>query len=134
VIPLVQRELGERATDALAAGIRRERLVLDPGFGFGKMGEGNYPLLAGLSDLLKLGYPLLAGASRKGFLAKSVEARTGEDATAKSRLHATLAAHTAAILVGASIIRVHDVRAAVEAAAIADEILQAAGGALQANE
>jgi dihydropteroate synthase len=126
IVPLVHRELADRAAAALTAGIPRERLVLDPGFGFGKTGPANYPLFAGFSELLAIGYPLLAGASRKGFLAASVEARTGEDANAKSRLHATIAAHTAAILAGASIIRVHDVRTAVEASAIADAILTAA--------
>ncbi|HEY0308455.1 MAG TPA: dihydropteroate synthase [Acidobacteriaceae bacterium] len=134
VAPLVYRELAERAATALTAGIPRERLVLDPGFGFGKIGTANYALLADFSELVSLGYPLLAGMSRKGFLAASVEARTGEDATAKSRLHATIAAHTAAILAGASIIRVHDVRPAVEAAAIADEILHAVNVIPQAKE
>jgi dihydropteroate synthase len=125
VVPLVKSGLAERAAVALGAGIARERLVLDPGFGFGKMGEENFALLYGLASLLELKFPLLAGASRKGFLASAVEARTGEAANAKSRLQATLAAHTAAILGGASIIRVHDVRAAVEAAAVADAILLA---------
>jgi dihydropteroate synthase len=125
VVPLVYRELAARADAALTAGIPHERLVLDPGFGFGKIGPDNYPLLADFSELLALGYPLLAGASRKGFLIQSIEARTGEDANAKTRVHATIAAHTAAILAGASIIRVHDVRPAIEAAAIADDILQA---------
>jgi dihydropteroate synthase len=123
VVPLVKRELGERAQAALAAGVTRERIVLDAGFGFGKMGDENYALLAGFSELQELGFPLLAGASRKGFLMHTLEARTGAEPGAKSRLHATLAAHTAAILAGASIVRVHDVREAVEAAAIADAIL-----------
>jgi len=123
VVPLVKRELAERAEAALAAGVSRERIVLDPGFGFGKMGDENYALLAGFSELQELDFPLLAGASRKGFLLHTLEARTGAEPSAKSRLHATLAVHTAAILAGASIVRVHDVRAAVEAAAIADAIL-----------
>ncbi len=128
VVPLVKRELGERAQAALDAGIAKERIVLDPGFGFGKIGDENYALLAGFGDLKALGYPLLAGASRKSFLLKTLEARVsevtgGSEPGAKARLHATLAAHTAAILAGASIIRVHDVREAVEAGAITDEIL-----------
>ena len=125
VVPLVKRELAERVEAALAAGVSREHIVLDPGFGFGKMGDENYALLAGFSELQALGYPLLAGASRKGFLLHTLETRTGNEPSAKSRLHATLAVHTAAILAGAGIIRVHDVRAAVEAAAITDAILQA---------
>jgi dihydropteroate synthase len=124
VVPLVKRELAERVEAALAAGVAREQIVLDPGFGFGKMGDENYALLAGFSKLQALGFPLLAGASRKGFLLHTLEARTGAEPNAKSRLHATLAVHTAAILAGANIVRVHDVRAAVEAAAIADAILQ----------
>lgn len=123
VVPLVKRELAERVDAALAAGVARERIVLDPGFGFGKMGDENYALLAGFSELQELGFPLLAGASRKGFLMYTLEKRTGAEPGAKSRLHATLAAHTAAILAGASVVRVHDVREAVEAAAIADAIL-----------
>ena len=128
VMPLVKRELGERVQAALAAGVERERLVLDPGFGFGKMGAENFALLREFDALRELGYPLLAGASRKGFLVDAVEARLDGEANVKSRVHATLAAHTAAILGGASVIRVHDVRAAVEAAAIADAILQAKEG------
>jgi len=123
VVPLVKGQLAARAGAALAAGVARESIVLDPGFGFGKIGEENYPLLRQFDVLQALGFPLLAGASRKSFLLKTLEARTGEEPGAKSRIHATIAAHTAAILAGASIIRVHDVRPAVEAAAIADAIL-----------
>jgi dihydropteroate synthase len=123
IMPLVKRELAERAEAALAAGVARESIVIDPGFGFGKIGEENYPLLTHFSELLAVGFPLMAGASRKSFLLKTLEARTGAEPGAKSRIHATLAAHTAAILAGASIIRVHDVRPAVEAAAIADAML-----------
>jgi len=125
VVPLVKGELAARAGAALAAGVARESIVLDPGFGFGKIGDENYPLLQHFSELQALGFPLLAGASRKSFLLRTLEARTGAEPGAKSRIHATIAAHTAAILAGASIIRVHDVRPAVEAAAIADAILQA---------
>jgi dihydropteroate synthase len=124
VVPLVKRELAERAKAAIASGVAHERIVLDPGFGFGKIGDENYALLAGFGELRELGYPLLAGISRKSFLLRTIEARTGEEPGAKARLHATLAAHTAAIVSGASVVRVHDVRAAVEAAAIADAILQ----------
>jgi dihydropteroate synthase len=124
VVPLVKRELGERAQAAVAAGVARASIVLDPGFGFGKIGDENFSLLAGFSALQGLGYPLLAGASRKGFLMKTLAGDSGAEPGAKARLHATLTAHTAAILAGASLIRVHDVKAAVEAAAIADAILK----------
>jgi dihydropteroate synthase len=118
VVPLVLRELEERLTTAVAAGIKPERIVVDPGFGFGKRGEENYPLLARLDALLALGRPILAGISRKGFLGGSV---------AKERGNASLAALTAAILNGTSVVRVHDVRESVEAAAVADAVLGYAG-------
>ena len=122
VVPLVLRELAERAHAALAAGIARENIVLDPGLGFGKTFDENYPLLANLDQLHTLGYPLLAGASRKSFLTRTLKATTGKEASAEARLHATLTAHTAAILAGAHLIRAHDVTAARNAAAIADTI------------
>jgi len=71
VLPLVLRDLGDRVHAALAAGIDRQALVLDPGFGFGKVGGENYPLLARLDQLRTLGFPLLAGLSRKSFLTRS---------------------------------------------------------------
>ncbi|HXB62320.1 MAG TPA: dihydropteroate synthase, partial [Acidobacteriaceae bacterium] len=124
VVPLVKRELAERAEAALVAGVARERIVLDPGFGFGKIGDENYALLAGFSELQELGFPLLAGASRKSFLLRALAECNSKEPGAKARLYATIAAHTAAIVSGASVVRVHDVRAAVEAAAIADAILR----------
>jgi dihydropteroate synthase len=125
IVPLVKRELAERAEAALAAGVACECIVLDPGFGFGKVGDENYPLLAHFDELQTLGFPLLAAISRKSFLLRTVEARTGAEPGVKARIHGTIAAHTAAILAGASIIRVHDVRPAVEAASVADAILNA---------
>ncbi|MHB1022444.1 MAG: dihydropteroate synthase [Acidobacteriaceae bacterium] len=125
VVPLVQKELEASAKMALDAGIARERMVLDPGFGFGKAFEENYPLLARLGELKSLGYALLAGTSRKSFLGRTLATvNSGLDAPVEARLHATLASTTAAILAGAHIVRVHDVRPAVEAAAIADEVLK----------
>lgn len=132
VVPLVQSGLAAALDRALAAGIARDRIVLDPGFGFGKVHDENYPLLAHLDQLLALGQPLLAGVSRKSFLGHTVAQALGHttgSATAPpqpvQRAHATLAAVTAAILAGASLVRVHDVRPAREAAAIADAILHA---------
>jgi dihydropteroate synthase len=127
VVPQVKQELGERLQEALDAGIERERVVLDPGFGFGKVGEQNYLLLAGLAQLSTLGQPLLAGVSRKGFLGKTLAALyQGMDLPVNRRGNGTLAAVTAAILAGAQLVRVHDVRPAREAAAIADAVLAAA--------
>jgi dihydropteroate synthase len=124
VVLLVKRELKEWAEAAVLSGVRRERIVLDPGFGFGKNFEENYPLLARFSDLQPLGFPLLAGTSRKSFIGRTL-ARDGKDASVSDRLYGTLASQTALILKGAHIIRTHDVKAAVEAACIADAILQA---------
>jgi dihydropteroate synthase len=121
VLPLVLRELEARACAALAAGVARESIVLDPGFGFGKAFDENFPLLAHLDALHTLGFPLLVGVSRKGFLRHALQQAESTDALQ----HATLAANTAAILAGAHILRVHEVRPARTAAAIADRILAA---------
>ncbi len=122
-VGLVSRELGQRAEAALAAGIARERIALDPGFGFGKRFDENYPLLAHLDELQKLGFPLLAGVSRKSFIGRTL-AKNGSDAPPHERLYGSLAAITAAILKGAHIVRVHEVEPAVQAAKIADAVLQ----------
>jgi len=120
-VALVSRELGEIAASALAAGIARERIVLDPGFGFGKRLDENYPLLAHFDDLHQIGFPLLAGVSRKSFIGRAL-ATNGGDAPPQERLYGSLAAMTAAILKGAHMVRVHDVRPAAQAARIADRI------------
>jgi dihydropteroate synthase len=120
----VKRELREWVEAAVRAGVRRERIAVDPGFGFGKNFEQNYPLLAHFEQLQSLGFPLLAGTSRKSFLGR-ILAKAGKDAAAPDRLYANLAAHTALILKGAHILRTHDVQAAVEAARVADAILDA---------
>ena len=126
VVPLVRAGLAEALDRATAAGVERARIVLDPGFGFGKVYGENYSLLAHMDELLALGQPLLAGVSRKSFLGKTVAAAMGlADLPVHARGNATVAATTAAILAGASIVRVHDVRPAVEAAAIADAIVAA---------
>ncbi len=131
VVPLVESGLRARLQAALAAGVRPERIVLDPGYGFGKAYEANYELLHGQPALLALGRPLLAGASRKAFLGRTLGAVLGGgDVPAEGREHATLAASVAAVLNGASLLRVHAVRPAVEAGAIADAVL-AAGEAVQ---
>jgi dihydropteroate synthase len=107
-------------------GIPLDAIVLDPGYGFGKRFGENYDLLARQADLLSLGCPLLAGVSRKSFLGHTLAPLYGgEAAPVDQRENASLAAMVAAILHGASIVRVHSVRAAVEAARIADAILDA---------
>ena len=109
---------------ATQAGIPPETIVLDPGYGFGKRFGENYALLARQAELLSLGRPLLAGVSRKSFLGRTLAPLfAGSDAPVEARETASLVALTAAILHGASIVRVHAVRPAVEAALIADAVL-----------
>ncbi|HWR54626.1 MAG TPA: dihydropteroate synthase [Bryobacteraceae bacterium] len=132
VVGTVTRELEIAAAKAMGAGIARERIVLDPGYGFGKSFDENYPLLAHFGDLRKLDFPLLAGTSRKSFIGRTVGQRLAEvnheaahDVSPTERLHGTIATVAAVILKGAQIVRVHDVRPAIEAAAIADAIVSA---------
>ena len=123
---VVKRELRQFAEAATLAGIKRDHLVLDPGFGFGKSFEENYPLLAHFAELQQMGFPLLAGVSRKSFLGRAL-AREGKDAPLEKRVHATLAAESILILKGAHIIRTHEVRLAAEAAQLADAIVASGG-------
>lgn len=126
VVPLVKYELALSMRTALEAGVDRDRIVLDPGYGFGKSFDENYPLLAHQDELESLGQPILAGVSRKSFLGRRLaEFYGGEDAPVTARGNATIAATVAAILAGAHIVRVHEVRPAAEAALIADAILSA---------
>jgi dihydropteroate synthase len=122
----VKRDLRQWAETATLAGIKRDHLVLDPGFGFGKRFEENYPLVAHFGELQQMGFPLLAGASRKSFIGRML-ARDGKDAGVAERLYGTLAAEAILILKGAHIIRTHDVRFAVEAARVADAIVSSGG-------
>ncbi len=122
----VERGLDQLALNATRAGIARDRVVLDPGFGFGKRYEENHPLLARFDELHALGYPLAAGTSRKSFLARLVAGEgmhAKEDALPTERLHASVAAAVITILKGAHIVRVHDVKETVEAARVADMLL-----------
>jgi len=113
VVRDVERELADRARIAISAGIRPSRIILDPGLGFSKMPRHSMALLAALPRLSALGYPILVGASRKGFL----RGIAGPD---PAKLEAASAAVTAlAISSGAAIVRVHDVKSAVAAADVA---------------
>src|SRR5260221_58115 len=123
---MVKRDLRQWAEAATLAGIKRDRLVLDPGFGFGKRFEENYPLLAHFAELQQMGFPLLAGVSRKSFIGRTL-ARDGKDAGVAERVYGTLAAETGLILKGAHIIRTHDVRFAVKAARVADAMVASGG-------
>jgi dihydropteroate synthase len=123
---LVKRDLRQWAEAATLAGIKRDCLVLDPGFGFGKRFEENYPLLAHFTELQQMGFPLLAGVSRKSFIGRAL-ASDGKDAPVEERLYGTLAAEAALILKGAHIIRTHDVGLAWQAAKLVDAIVASGG-------
>lgn len=122
ILAEVKNELRQWSDAAVAAGIARERLVIDPGFGFGKRFDENYPLLARFSELHALGLPLLSGTSRKSFIGRTLR-RDDKDAPPDQRLYGTLATVIASVLQGAHIVRVHDVRQAVEAVKVADAVL-----------
>ena len=98
VVPLVLRELKRRVEAAISAGVEPAAMVLDPGFGFGKVLDENYPLLAHFDELHTLGYPLLAGVSRKAFLGRRLAQIYGHDVPTDQRGNATVAAVTAAVL------------------------------------
>jgi dihydropteroate synthase len=124
IMLLVKRELKDWAEKAVLAGVRRERIVLDPGFGFGKNFDENYPLIARLGELQTAGFPLLAGVSRKSFIGRTV-GEGNQTVPPPGRLYGTLACESALILKGAHILRTHDVKASLEAARVADAILRA---------
>jgi len=116
LIRTVRSELDAAANRASLSGIDRKRIVVDPGLGFGKRREQNAEILSHLGELARLELPILVGPSRKHFVAKE-----STDATE----FATAAAVTAAILNGAHMVRVHDVRAMKAVAEVADEIIRA---------
>lgn len=110
VVGEVHRFLAERVFAAEMAGIPRKRIVVDPGFGFGKTREHNLQLLAQLQRFTELGVPVLAGLSRK----KTIGELTGRD-DPRDRVHGSVAAHLVAAQRGAMLLRVHDVAATVDA-------------------
>ena len=119
----VRRFLDERAGHASAAGVKEEKMILDPGIGFGKTPEHNLTLLARLDEIVALGLPVLLGASRKRFLGSITGA--GE---AKDRLFGTVATTVLGYERGATLFRVHDVGANREALAVAEAVRLAPGG------
>lgn len=121
----VRRGMTEIAAHAVAAGVERERIVLDPGFGFGKNHEENLAMIGEFEYFAELGFPLLAGVSRKGFVGRAMaEARGGEAPAAAERDAASLAVAVVCALRGAHMVRTHNVRATVEALALVDVILR----------
>lgn len=121
VVAEVVSFLAERAEAAMAAGVRRDRIWLDPGIGFGKhIIRHNLPLLASLDRIVALGFPVLLGASRKAFIG----ALDG-GANADARLGGSIAAALAGARAGVAAVRVHDVRETVQALAVQAAIAQA---------
>lgn len=121
IIEQIRTFLAARMEAAVAAGIPRDRIVVDPGFGFGKSVDQNLEVLRRLGELRALGRPILIGTSRKGTIGKVLGGLPVED-----RLEGTAATVAAAILNGADIVRVHDVRAMVRVARMTDAIKQQA--------
>jgi len=117
VVADVKRELSEAMERAIAAGVRRESLILDPGFGFAKRAGHSYTLLARLPELGELDRPILSGPSRKSFLKEAL----GEREPAE-REWGTAAAVSASVLRGAHIVRVHGVRAMADVVRVADRL------------
>jgi dihydropteroate synthase len=117
VVAEVRDFLAARIEAALAAGVRRERIIIDPGIGFGKKLEHNLALLAGIATLCRLGRPVLIGASRKRFIGEL----TGQSEPA-GRVFGSVAASLAAYRRGATLFRMHDVGALASALAIEDAI------------
>lgn len=109
--------LKQRAEVCIAAGIPKSQIILDPGFGFGKSLQHNYQLLSQLSEVLALNYPLLVGMSRKSMIGQLLNVQLDD------RLAGSLACATIAVMKGARIIRVHDVKETVQAVAVAGATL-----------
>jgi len=124
VIKDVMQGLRRSAAIAHKAGIGKSQIILDPGIGFGKSFAQNYELLQKLPQLAKLGYPLLVGTSRKGFLGATL-ALDGKPVPPEERIWGTAATVTASILSGVHIVRVHDVAEMVQVARVADCLLDA---------
>jgi len=118
VVAEVREFLKRRLEECVRGGIRRERIVIDPGFGFGKTLQHNLSLLNGLQQLCELGVPVLAGLSRKAMLGTIL------GKPADQRLYGSLALATVAVLKGARIIRAHDVAETVDVVKVAAAMLE----------
>ena len=112
----IKRFLSVAAARALAAGVPREKVILDPGIGFGKTADHNWEVMRRLEELRELGHPILIGTSRKSFIGKLLDLPVTE------RLEGTEATVVAAVLRGADIVRVHDVLPTVRAVRVADRM------------
>jgi dihydropteroate synthase len=112
----IKRFLRASVSAAMAAGVPRERILVDPGIGFGKTADQNWEVMRRLEELRELGQPVLIGTSRKSFIGKLL------DVPADERLAGTASTVTAAILRGADVVRVHDVREMMRVARVADRM------------
>jgi dihydropteroate synthase len=119
VVTEVRDFLEERVETAVAAGIERERIWIDPGIGFGKTVEHNLELIARLDELTELGRPVVLGASRKNFIGRITGREVGD------RLGGSIAAAALGVSGGASVVRVHDVAETVQALTVTERILGA---------
>jgi dihydropteroate synthase len=128
VVAEVTSFLAARLKAAEQAGVARERIVIDPGFGFGKRTAHNLTLLNHLSSLQSLGLPLLIGLSRKSVLGQvlALAARdsTAGDSALNERVHASIAASVVSVMKGANIVRVHDVKPTVDALKVVSAVMQ----------
>jgi dihydropteroate synthase len=114
----VQAFLNDRAEDALGAGVARDKIVIDPGFGFGKNRDHNLELLRNLRRFTDLGYPVLAGTSRKSFIGATLDLPVAE------RLEGTAATVALAVAGGAAIVRVHDAGPMRRVASMVEAVLE----------
>jgi dihydropteroate synthase len=124
IIEDVKSSLWSSIEIAEQRGVKRESIVIDPGIGFGKSQEQNLELIAKLDQIVAAfpDFPVLVGTSRKSFLGRILADQNGNPAPADKRLHATMVTTAAAILKGAQIVRVHDVKSAIETVRAADAI------------
>lgn len=122
VVEDVAREWSAAAERAMAAGLAREELILDPGLGFTKNARHSLELCARLDELCALGFPVLVGPSRKSFLARAAAVARGSHTPPVARLGGSVAAALACASRGAAMVRVHDVAAVRQALAVAEAI------------
>ncbi len=117
VIDEIYDYLEDRADTAINSGIKREKIIVDPGIGFGKTTEHNVEILNKINEFKMMGYPLLIGASRKSFIGNIL------DLPAEERLEGSLAASVCSVIGGANILRAHDVKETIRAVKIAESII-----------
>ena len=138
ILSEVMVALRKGAAVARRAGVKNSQLIVDPGIGFGKSDAQNYELIARLPELAKLGFPILVGTSRKGFIGRTLGQTPGYNrgraasgapsgvVPSGERLMGTAATTVASIVAGAHIVRVHDVKEIAQAARVADSVLNPA--------